>query len=222
MVVISFFGLIMLSASEKTERTKFYGGLSHLFPSSKSTSRKNIKERGLVLVELALVAPVMLLILVGIFEVSCYLNEYFKLKSIAYEGARFAASRPSIGKGYAVEVGNETRSSVIDGSNVAQYAVLDRVNSLLRRQKPPRWAGYSNYIEPEGSIRKVETLCGDEYEPCIKKNNDTGEVTLLDSSVTRVKVEVSVPYKSIFNFAVFIGGKADVTITETTPYLIRN
>jgi Flp pilus assembly protein TadG len=64
-------------------------------------NRREQKEKGQALVEFAVILPVLLMVLWGIFQFGIAFNDYIQVTSAAREGARKAAVSRSLGSGAA-------------------------------------------------------------------------------------------------------------------------
>lgn len=93
-------------------------------------------EKGVALIELAIVLPLFLLIVVGVYEVGRALNQYLVLTQIAYEGVRAGSQLTQIAPAcfgtYVYGASNQIQSP--STAQLAHPTVLNRVGFMVELQ----------------------------------------------------------------------------------------
>ena len=91
-------------------------------------NRRKSFERGSSLVEFAIAAPLLLTLLLGVFDLSRAINQYMVLSQIAGEGVRSASERAGL------EAGTNFVDLSTPGDSPGHYNVQSRVNNILLMQ----------------------------------------------------------------------------------------
>jgi hypothetical protein len=97
-------------------------------------------ERGSNLVEMALIAPVLLIILFGIADVGRAFSGYITMTNAVREGARYAARRP-------LETENIQKRTFVE---------IDNANGSLRCDSPPE---VDTEADGSGTAKRVTLTC---------------------------------------------------------------
>ena len=131
-------------------------------------------ERGLAHVEFAIVAPFLIFLLMGIYDLGRALERYIALNSIAYEGLRYAATLPGL-------EGGEFNAPT--GVPMYQETLRDRINNLLEGHGwNPATAGVTTALyteaapDAQGRSQIVRVSISAPYESLFKIYADAGDL----------------------------------------------
>lgn len=173
-----------------------------------------VEERGSSLVETAVILPVMLLLVVGLVDVSRALNAYIQLSTVVGEATRAV--------GYLPDITTTGNAGEIDDPRVACPTTQDPELGCLLQASDFNTA---TSIGTKNRIAKLLYESGGQHFPAGSSWNATlAEIETSETESTRVvSLTVAVPVESIASK--FLGIKAlpdtvNVTVNAVGPYMM--
>lgn len=178
-------------------------------------SRLARDERGATIIEFAIVAPVMCLMLVGAFDVAHTLYMRSVLQGIVQKTARDATLESGLESNQQTVLDNRVKSQV---SAIANNGTTTITRKYYRTFSAAASAQYEPWTDTNGN-----GTC-DRSEPYEDTNNnsrwDSTGNTGQGSAKDAVLYTVSVTYPRFFPLNSFVGGSNTTTVTATT--VLRN
>ena len=147
-------------------------------PDSAPTGASRSRERGQALVEFALIAPLFLLIVVGIIQFGIGLNYWLDLNRLANQGARWAV----------VDHGWDTCSSSDSPAGNAS-AIANRLQDYLKRSRASREASIRRSRSPSSGRRRSVSPCPCKMTSCYTflPILDLGDIVLNATATMRIE-----------------------------------
>jgi Flp pilus assembly protein TadG len=178
-------------------------------------ARLAMDERGATIIEFAIVAPVMCLLLVGAFDVAHGLYTRGVLQGVVQKTARDST----------LESGLEAnQQAILDGRVRAQASALANNATITITRKYFRTFSAAAKAQYEPYTDTNENGTCDQNEPYEDTNNnnrwDAGTKTGQGNAKDAVLYTVSMTYPRMFPLYRFVGGSSSTTVTATT--VLRN
>ena len=136
------------------------------------SSRHSNQEHGAVLIETALVVPLLVLLLLSVFDIGLMLCKHMEISRITYEGARYAASLPGFDQ-------NSTDNSAFE-FKVNQH--MQKLYSLYGFSAEESQVDM-NYTKV-GKVSHIQVAFSTAYSP----------LTPLFSAITQLRSQANTPY----------------------------